>query len=204
VKTYLWPKRHQQCLSGPIFIFSSPHCPFSPCVPVLRSLIIPSALASLFPVPCSLIIPLPLTSLFPVPSSSLQPLHPCSLFPHHPFAPHVLVPCSLLIPLPLTSLFPIPSSSLCPSHPCSPFLYCPFAPHILVPYSLIIPSPLTLFPHCWLLAPVIHPMSSGLQGWGQVLGCSLLQYHGHGLTPAIHHPIIHPTSSGLQQWPGWV
>ena len=29
------------------------------------------------------------------------------------------------------------------------------------------------FCHCWLLAPVIHPMSSGSQGWWQVLGCLL-------------------------------
>jgi len=69
-KTYLWPKRHQQCLLGPIFIFSSPFHPFGPCISV----------------PCPLVVLLPLTSLFPVPLSpilslSLHPLCPCSLFP---------------------------------------------------------------------------------------------------------------------------
>ena len=129
-------------------------------------------------------------SLSPSPSPSLLLLHPhprpphchhCHCRPHPcPHPPCVLVPHSLLIPLPLTSLFPIPSSSLCPLHLCSPF------------------------PHCRQLAPVIHPMSSGLQGWGQVLGCSPLWYCGCGLTPATHCCIIHPMSSGLQQWPGWV
>jgi len=80
---------------------------------------------------------------------SLFPVPSSFLQPLHPFGPHILVPHSLLVPLPLTSLFPIPLSSLCPSHPCS------------------------LFPHHQLLAPVIHPTSSGSQGWGQVLGCSL-------------------------------
>ena len=137
------------------------------------------------PIPIVIVIPVPLIvavvvpSLFPIPSSSLWSLHPCSLFPCCLFAPHILVPHSLLIPLPLTSLFLIPSSSLCPSRPCSPF------------------------PHSWQLAPVIHPASSGLQGWGQVLGCSPLWYCGRSLTPAAHHPIIHPTSSSSQQWPGW-
>jgi len=94
----LWPS----CPCSPF-----PCHPFSPCILVH----------------CSLLVPLLLTSLFPIPSSSFQPLCPCSPFPPCSFTPcilvpcslsslcpYILVPCSLVIPLPLTSLFPIPSS----------------------------------------------------------------------------------------------
>ena len=41
---------------------------------------------------------------------------------------------------------------------------------IIIP--IILSHSVTL--HCWLLAPMIHPMSSGSQGWAQVLGHSML------------------------------
>ena len=44
-------------------------------------------------------------------------------------------------------------------------IHCHFSPHIPVPQSII--------PHCWLIAPMIHPASSGLQSWGWVLGKDL-------------------------------
>jgi hypothetical protein len=41
------------------------------------------------------------------------------------------------------------------------------------PPSPVCHCPCSIVPRCWLLAPTIHPMSSGSQGWGQVLGHSL-------------------------------
>lgn len=58
-----------------------------------------------------------------------------------------------------------------------------------------------------IIPPVIHPTSSGLQCWGQVLGCHLFcGVHSCILpSPPCHvmwllAPTIHPVSSGLQGW----
>ena len=68
---------------------------------------------------------------------------------------------SLTLLLPISTPQAVAHDSSCPSHPHLLFIVC---------HSLSHPCPTV--PRHWLLAPAIHPMSSGSQGWGQVLHCS--------------------------------
>jgi hypothetical protein len=74
--------------------------------------------------------------------------------------------------------------------------------HFFISLSSLRPShprPLFIVPHCQLLAPTIHPMSSGSQGWVRVLGRSLslgLLVHGCGGCP-LSFVVVVPLSPWL-------
>jgi hypothetical protein len=91
------------------------------------------------------------------------------------------------------------------------FPHLPGIPLALMSSSPIHHCPHSVVHHCWLLAPVIHCMSSGSQGWGQVLGCLLSLAHscsgGWGMPIVVPlfivvtplHIIISPHSSTCEQ-----
>jgi hypothetical protein len=59
-------------------------------------------------------------------------------------------------------------------------------------HSCILPSPHRRV--MWPLAPTIHPTSSGLQGWGRVLGCcSLHGIHCVAFVRASSPPLLSPS-----------